>query len=157
MQKLYEDCLREVERFTDLIGQSVDPKIQEVVASLVMNGYVTSSSCEGHPDQMNRCYPFVILNFPEPENEWEENARAQWLGENIRQQKVLAKDIEEFYRQHTALSFNSRLVINSFGAGVAELRSFGAEFIELEEDIHQIHALYLNEIQAFGKYLRNKK
>lgn len=147
--KTYEEALAEVNSYKDAIDQIVDDGIKDVVAGLLMHGFITSSSCEGHPTKHTSnypCYPWVILNHPDPEDEWDEKQREPWYQLNITQQKELVKKLEEFYGNYEPVLFKSRLVINSFGAGIAELRPYGSEFIELEENFVDIHKIYLDEM-----------
>lgn len=154
--KTYEDALEEVNTYKDKLDQVVDDGIKDVVVGLVMHGFVTSGSCEGHPrdsSYYNRCYPWVNLNYPVPENEWDEKQRDPWYLLNITQQQKLSDKLEAFYADHEPVIFKAMLVINSIGAGIAELRPYGAEFIELEEDFRTMHKIYLEEMNTFAKFL----
>lgn len=155
MKMSYLQALEFVSTLQDGAGQKVDPEMTEIVASLVMHGFLTDSSCQGHPERDDRCAPFVVLCAESPGDEWEEKAREEWYLKNIEQQKRLASCLAHFYESHSPIDFYTRLVINSFGAGVAELKSYGAEFIELEENKVDVHRKYLQEMKSFSTFLRN--
>ena len=155
--KTLADANEIVETLKDESGQLVDEGIKPLLTALIATGFETSASCAGHTDNpADASYPYVILNKPAPADEWDEAERERWVRENLQQQKALYEHLEAFYQQHQPDSLKTMLVLNTFGAGITELRPYGGAFIMLEPHPSAIHTVFLEEINAFAAFLIKK-
>ena len=146
-----------VDSLKDETGQLVDEGIKPLLIALVALGFETSASCSGHTDNSTDVsYPYVILNTPAPTDEWNEAERERWLKANLQQQATLYEHLEAFYKRHQPDSLKSMLILNTFGAGITELRPYGGAFFMFEPYPADLHKVFLREINAFAAYLIKK-
>lgn len=158
--------ISKVRKLSDFLDTPIDEGIIELVAALHMHGFHTSGSCEGHDNEYGLFYPFVTLNFPEPEGyhdfegdeESEELAflREQWLKKNLGQQEKLIKLLQEFYQGKEVINLRSMLVVNTFGPSICELRPYGSELMFLGSSYKEDLKPYQNEMQRFCEFLIKK-
>jgi hypothetical protein len=156
----------EVNKITDKLGRGIDDKIKNTVTAFMAHGFFTSQSCEGHPLEENRGYPFpwVEIYCPEPEG-WrhsegiihEEKSR-EWTIENLKQQQKMINLLAEFYKERET-PFDARLIFEYIGSyGGFRVQSFGGVLIRLLSlrERHIKLELYRKEIHDFALYLTDK-
>jgi hypothetical protein len=68
----FQEALSKVDSITDALGKPVDTNIKKLVAALILHGFPTNGSCEGHIDS-GEAYPWVTVGTednqtaPDPE------------------------------------------------------------------------------------------
>lgn len=159
MKKL--DSIRQhVATLRDGLQQPVDDDIFETVVALQACGFTTNASCAGHPEGGGQGYPYVVLTYPEPA-EQTEAAHAAWHQQNLQQYQGLVEKLTAYYAQNPHVPHDLRLVANTWGACIVELRAHGAQATALTamptaQRAH-LHGLYLAEMRAFTQYLLEMK
>lgn len=154
--KTLEAIAAEVAAFKDKLGQPVDAGIFDAVVALRYRGFVTDSSCAGHPEQEGGFYPSVVLAYPAPDDEWVTDVRASWLEKNLQQQRRLITLLANFYAQRNHIPMDLRLIPNTFGPSIVELRPLSgqvAQFVVDAEERAALHARYLDEFHEFSRFL----
>lgn len=149
-----------VEHIADSLGKGIDEGIKEAVTALIVYGFPTSASCEGHLGGKHGLpYPWVEICVPEPEG-WKKSKekKREWAISNLREQQRMIELLGEFYKHHST-TFDARLSFRSAGAlGGFWVQSIGAETMPLlspEEQQAKLD-LYRAEIEAFTSFLREK-
>jgi hypothetical protein len=89
--------LLEVERITDGLGKRIDEGIKETVVGLILNGFPTTGSCEGHFDRAP-AHPWVDIEAPRPEGWNEIEVEVRKLGASPHP-SMLPEVIEDAYRE----------------------------------------------------------
>lgn len=163
-ETLWEQKLAEVNKMVDRLGEKVDERIKEPVVALLVHGFTTSDSCEGHiakkgEDEHGLSFPWVEVYAPAPEG-WEESEEKQreWTIENLGQQQKMIGLLEEFYRGRET-PFDARLTFDRAGAfGGFRIQSFGAKMMVLRtlEERKLKLELYRKEMNDFTKFLKDK-
>ncbi|MCS6956581.1 MAG: hypothetical protein NZM02_01915, partial [Patescibacteria group bacterium] len=98
--KKWHEMLATVEEITDKLGQRVDERIKETVAILLIYGFNTICSCEGHVVEEGKHrrglpYPWIDICEPEPE-EWgkarekeKEKLKEEWRIKNFEKKRKI--------------------------------------------------------------------
>ncbi len=82
------DTAHRVDRITDKKGMRIDGEIKEPVTALLVHGFPTRQSCEGHLDTHGHPYPWIFIDAPDPEERVsDEDKKEQWTIANLREQK----------------------------------------------------------------------
>ena len=159
----FSSYIAKAREIKDPQGTPVDEGILELVAALHMHGFRTGGSCEGHMEHEGYSYPFVTLVTPEPEGydyakfcedeNHHPDLHEEWLHANLEQQEILTRLLQDFYKTHKPKSLRCLLVLNSFGPGICNLRSFGAELMMMNGMYEQELPMFQAEIQAFKNFL----
>ncbi|MCS7184209.1 MAG: hypothetical protein NZ866_02585, partial [Patescibacteria group bacterium] len=163
--------LATVEEITDKLGQRVDERIKETVAILLIYGFNTIGSCEGHVTEEGKHrrglpYPWVDICEPEPEG-WKivkgkekEKLKEEWRRKNFKKREKLIKLLEEFYqKRRTSYEYEVILIVSNIGPiGAFRLQSLNAESTEMLPGDEQRKKLsrYQKEIKDFTEFLLNK-
>ena len=151
----------EVDEIVDNLGKGIDGGIKDVVTALLVHNFSTSGSCEGHVNEKGHGYPFpwIEVYTPAPEG-WKENEekKKEWAVENLRQQKRMMGDLDEFYKdRHPPIDM--RLIFRQIGMfGGFRLQSMGAEvmvLLTLEEQKEKLR-IYRQEMNDFAEFLKEK-
>ncbi len=89
-KRRWEETMEEANKITDTLGMPIDPGIKETVCALLVNGFSTSGSCEGHLDGRRAPYPWVEIGglppagWEEAKGEERERLRKEWEERNRR-------------------------------------------------------------------------
>ena len=146
--------LSKIEEITDGLGMPIDEGIRLPVAALRIHGFVTTGSCEGHPNRRTHG-PYVILNAPDAA-EYESKMRSVSLGGNayrrlwkrlqrinLEERKRLSYLLDEFYVQHAS---KAKIIIINIGPGTSRLVCEGFEVAEASSSAD--HSAWLRLAQA---------
>jgi len=158
-EMLWQTTVEKVNHITDRVGMPIDAGIKDTVVTLMVHGFPTSQSCEGHPEQHDLSYPWVEIYTPEPNN-WknDESKKETWQIENLKQQQKMIEYLSEFY-QDRKTPFEAQLCIHYIGAfGGFRIHSTGAETMSLSSPTQQQEKfnLYRQEIISFSQFLKDK-
>jgi hypothetical protein len=155
--------MSKVNKITDGLGLGVDENIKETLASILLHGFKTSGSCEGHvcknaKEQYGLSYPWVEFYMPEPTG-WKKSKTKQlhWTTENLKQQRKILILLDKFY-SNRKIDFESLLIFEAIGAfGAFRIRSMGSEIMSLYSRSKQrdMLKLYQKEMNDFGKFLKS--
>jgi len=156
-QEVWHKTLLVVDRIADGLKEHIDEGIKETVTALIVNGFVTNSSCGGHLDRALP-YPWVDLSTPEP-NGWEENKdiKQQWETSNRSQYQKLLVLLDEFYADRL-VDYNVMLMLDCANFAGFRLQSVGGYVLEnVSDEVRQAKfRLYENEMKDFTEFLKNK-
>ncbi len=151
---------RQVDGFTDGLGLGVDEGIKNAVAALLCHGLLTSQSCEGHPHQTHGLpYPWIAVEAPLPQG-WTgtEEQKKEWETANLPLQENLRRLLDA-YHQHRRPPSDAALTLEPLRYGAVSLQSAGAgeAMKSLSPDQQEAtHRLYMEEMDAFTEYLRQR-
>ncbi|MFH0912435.1 MAG: hypothetical protein V1807_02130 [Patescibacteria group bacterium] len=157
---IWQTAIDRSNNIADKIGTPIDAGIKDIVVALMVYGFPTSQSCEGHANnQQSSLYPWIEIYSPEPDA-WQNNEaqKEAWRTENLKQQKKMIELLSEFY-QNRKTSFDAQLCIQYVGAfGGFRIHSTGADILSLLPPIQQQKNLnlYRQEITDFSKFLKDK-
>jgi len=158
-QKIWDETAKKVEKITDGLGLGIDQKIKETVIALIVNGFSTDASCEGHIEKEHGLpFPWVDIYAPEPEG-WQKSdeLKNQWRQENLKQREKMQKCLKEFYSQRKV--DDEELILQNRGAlGAFRIQSQGAERMENrpKQELQEKINLYRKEMQDFSDFLKEK-
>lgn len=158
--KTLEAVAAEVSAMRDKLGQPVEAGIFDAVVALQWKGFVTQSSCVGHPEREGGFYPHITLAYPEPADEWDIKQREPWLEKNLQQQSRLVALLTLFYAQRPHTPLDLMLIPNTFGASIVELRPLSgqvSQFVSSPAERRALHKKYLDEFSAFTQFLLGLK
>lgn len=84
-QKEWDRVMKDMDNVVDRIGCGMDDNIKEAVVGVIMNGFGTNNSCEGHVKEDGRILlPYIRLDcLGEPEY--------RWVGEKELKRELMAK------------------------------------------------------------------
>ena len=154
-----KDIQKEVAGYRDGLGQPVDAGIFDVVVALRKLGFVTDSSCQGHPERSGAFYPYVTLAYPAPmdmNDTWTAEEQENWQRQNLAQQEKLITLLTDFYATRN-VPYNQQLTVNTLGAGISQLRPTTGDITQTITNLNQrqnIHQQYLQEFGALVSYLK---
>lgn len=155
----WEKTRSEVERINDDVGTGIDEGIKEAVVALMVSGFPTSQSCEGHVSENGANFPWIEIYAPEPKG-WETDKEKQreWTIENMKQRQRMNKMLEEFYQGRETPS-DTRITFRDIGVfGGFRIQSTGAKTMSLLSPREQRKRgkQYKKEMGDFMKFLRDK-
>jgi hypothetical protein len=159
-----------VNHITDRLGLGIDSEIKESVTVLLVLGFITTGSCQGHLNRGNAA-PWINIGKRIPKeilikkkglrgflNEEDAEKTKAITKKNLRNQIRLMKLIYESYGKRE-VSYDVRLVLNRFGIyGDATLESTGERFqgIRSKEQKEKKLKQYQREMKEFTAFLQKK-
>jgi hypothetical protein len=153
----WEESRLTVEQITDGLGKGVDPGIKETVVALMVYGFPTTGSCEGHLE-WGLPYPWVEIGEPEPaDRQTNEQHKREWVRANLRQQQRLLDLLAAFYRYRDT-PFDAQLTLASSGFDEFRMQSLGANVARILEPGEQRRklAFYQHEMAEFTTFLHER-
>ena len=114
-----DEARNKVDKIADSEGRVIDEGIKKCVTALMMHGFPTDDSCEGHlsdePGRKKIALPRIGVNAPEPEG-WKESEEKQkkLSEENAIYKKRMKELLEEFYADQK-IADEYRLIIHKKG------------------------------------------
>lgn len=152
---MIDNIQKEVASYRDGLGQPVDEGIFDVVVALRKLGFVTDSSCQGHPERSGAFYPYVTLAYPAPmdmSDTWTEEEQENWQRQNLAQQEKLITLLTDFYATRN-VPYDQQLMVNTLGAGISQLRPTTGEITQTITDPTQRRRIHLAYTAEFGALL----
>lgn len=162
-------ALARVEGVADGLGHRIDPGIRQAVAMLNELGINTHASCEGHVDWATGG-PYIDIVSPQYLSMRHE-LRALGEGPSLVDQRACLREkmkvanavegkkvlpiLDEFYKARES-SYETRIGLWFYGAGITRLESVGVAFLGAESDPAAKIALlraFQSEMTAFSNFL----
>jgi hypothetical protein len=169
-----------VSQITDALGKPVDPGIADTLTALLVHGFPTEGSCEGHLDHGVKA-PWVDIgkNLPahyialfEKEGLPHKPGKPPHVDDvfvmypdldrlrerNLRMQARLRLLLRAFYRTHHVQACEQLVMIEKGCYGVVRLINQGADHQEARTPRQQAEMLhcYQQEIQTFAAFLKKR-
>ncbi len=68
--RVWEETMKKIEKITDNLGYPIDKNIREAVIASKLLGVETSSSCEGHINNIGLRPPYIEIQSPDQPERW---------------------------------------------------------------------------------------
>lgn len=173
---------RKFKHVTDRMGMPMDHHIVPVVVALNALGLETSQSCEGHLEEVGRCYPWIMFDVTEAEqfkakaleiaykhaDEVPRRYTAEEYGELLRLVDLQKKQVSQarraidhylelFYAEHEPIKPEARIEVME-GVDFYLIQPEGLEDQSgRRKDARKRHlAIYQQEFQAFADFLKQR-
>lgn len=162
MSDRWTDYMAETDQLVDGLGKPIDAGILETVTALRAWGFVTTGSCEGHPDH-GTPHPWVDISrdaatrrrLTKERNELFEDQALREVDQPLSlEANRLVALLEQFYGEHQVAFYRVTLVVRRGLPFVMRLEPAGVLVTSTYEEPERWLPLYQAEMQRFGSWLR---
>lgn len=144
---------KKVDQMADGLGYPMDPKIKPTVVALMLHGFPTVASCEGHLDH-GYAAPWVMIEPRVPKG-LRGNKKKAYLNWQRKKLEWRVMDLlTKFYRRRLVAA-DVRLHLDRIGYGIIRLTNEGNEAVDILSEHKRKKKLrrYQQEMKEFTKFL----
>ncbi len=162
---VWDKVREDIESFADKLGRGVDEGIKEALAGLIVSGFHSTGSCEGHLDHGTRA-PWVDIETRDApalyrkakdatSDEEKEAILEEIMRKNLEERRRLIAILDDFYGERK-VPIHQMLSTSGYGHKLSRLESIGSDIQAIEDEETRQTRLeeYQEEMRAFSEYLK---